>query len=165
MRKRPTKSANPEQSKYKLVVFMAPKGQPGRTLTYYSFPAEEAKGMQTVLGGLYQRILQKKLNMDFFYAMLKKNDGSDKVLRTIKGNRFMEVNGHKDASVRMIVYDAENNRVVFHPDTTELGKNFQFIIGSMQQRILNGQLNGRYRNAMFVNTENDKEICRVRGNA
>ncbi|MBR8534401.1 hypothetical protein KDU71_02430 [Carboxylicivirga sediminis] len=144
---------------------MAPKGQPGRTLTFYSFPAEEAKGQQAVMGGLYQRILQKSLGMNFFYAILKHNDGSDKELRTIKGNRFIEVNGRKDSSVRLVVYNASNNREVFYPDNYEHGKNHQFIIGSMQQRILNGQLNGQYKNAMFINTENDKEIARVRGNA
>ncbi|MGQ1786328.1 hypothetical protein [Saccharicrinis sp. GN24d3] len=162
MRKRPTKSANKDTSKYKFVVWTTPKGEYGRTLTYYSFPAEEAKGMQAVLGGLTVRILQKSLNMDFFQAVLKPN-GSDEILRTINGNRYYQANGRKDATVRLVVYNEQNKREVFFPDTAEHGKNHQFIIGSMQQRILNGQLNGRYKNAMFINTENDKEICRLRG--
>jgi hypothetical protein len=156
------KSANKETSKYKFVVWTTPKGEHGRTLTYYSFPAEEKKGMQAVLGGLTVRILQKTLNMDFFQAVLKPN-GSDEILRTINGNRYYQANGRKDSSVRLVVYNKSNKREVFYPDSLEHGKNHQFVIGSMQQRILNGRLNGLYKNAMFINTENDKEICRLRG--
>lgn len=162
-KKTKNKSANPEKSAYKFVVFTAPKGTPGQKFTYYSFPAEEAKGMGAVLGGLYQRICQKKLNMNFFYAMLKLNDGSDTVLRTVKGNRYMEQNSHVAATVRLVVYDKKNQRHKYLPNREELGKSHQYIIGSMQQRLLNGDHKGRFSTGIFYNTETDKEICRVRG--
>ncbi len=150
-------------SLYKLVVFMSPPNKPGATYTYYSFPKEEKIGMQAVIGGLNLRILQKKHGMDFFYAMIKRNDGSDKVLKTIYGKKYYEVNKPKQSTVKLVVYDRDNYRTVYHPDESETGKNYQYILGSMQQRVLNIHLHGVFNRALFINTENDKEIMRVTG--